>query len=79
MTPGEARKRLRALAIRASELDDGRTPNLLSAYAVLVCERSQREEEMCAALEALAKQTSNRSLAVVLREACRVVRSRLDQ
>ena len=77
-TPAEARKRLRILAIRASEVDDGRTANLLSAYAVVVRERPERWEEMRATVEALANQTPNRSLAAVLREASRVVHSLLD-
>ena len=79
MTPSDARKRLRDLARRASEIDDGRAANRLSAYALLVGERSARGHEMCADLEALAEQTSSDALARVLYEARGIVRDRMER
>ena len=79
MTPADARSRLRILAIEASQHDGGRAANQLSAYALLVGERSERGEEMCADLEERAEQTSNGALAAVLREASGIVRSLLDR
>jgi len=78
ITRADAARRLRALAVKAAQLDGGRVANRLSAFALLVGDRSERGATMCAELEALTEQTPSGPMAEVLREACRVARQVVD-
>jgi len=76
MTVAQARKQLRSLAVEAARFEGGRLANRLSAYAVLVDERTVPQlKEMRVALEILAEPTLNGDLARVLHDACQILRA----
>lgn len=63
------------MAKRAEQLGGGRAASRLSAYALLVVDRPLNAERAVQDLDALANQTEDRVLAMVLREAAEVVRN----